>query len=149
MEDKDQNIKNLIALNDEFVSLEEALEIINDNELLNFMENLNQMDITGKNCIIKVNSVKNKELISEDTEKNENEELLKFMDTLNEDGLISKNKRSKELIDSNKNEEFLLIEDLEKNENEELVNFINTLNEDGISKKKRLKKDLILKISKR
>ena len=122
MEDKDQNIKNLIALNDEFVSLEEALEIINDNELLNFMENLNQMDITGKNCIIKVNSVKNKELISmEDIEKNENEELLKFMDTLNEDCLISKNKTFKELFNSNKKEELKTMEDFEKTDNEELL----------------------------
>jgi hypothetical protein len=57
----------------------------------------------------------------EDIEKNENEELLKFMDTLNEDCLISKNKTSKELFNSNKKEELKTMEDFEKTDNEELL----------------------------
>lgn len=65
--------------NDEFVTLEEALEIIDDDELLSFMNDLNDVNIQ------KITAKKDKKLISmEELEKIENDELLRYMDGLNQ-----------------------------------------------------------------
>jgi hypothetical protein len=109
-------------LKKEFLLIED-LEKNENEELVNFINTLNE-DGISKNKTFKErfdSENKQKVISMEDIEKNENEELLKFMDTLNEDCLISKNKTSKELFNSNKKEELKTMEDFEKTDNEELL----------------------------